>query len=350
MKNYNPLQVLSIILFCICLMVNSTILSAQDHSKSSFYTNESFIKGFDNPLDLLDSLSVFRYVFGNLDDEVTMYPSENYYYFRFTASGKSMWGSLSLSAHSRDKGILGFGYIEKQDRYTGENYDAVGGGKEFSREDGVIVEKINPFRYSATFEGKTVFFNFNLLSLDVPGKARLRNDEVFVGPNFDESGMKFYLIFNSREKHLFWILNEDGNLAETFNFINNYVVVGERTGFAFYLDTINNRKILVGIDAYNALLNNWYDGPFDQLPDNYVYTGQLELKKYIEAAYYLDTGSIDKYGNYTYEEGARVAVAPYYAYYSVDDLIEKLETCMQIPDTSAAFYSCLTEQIFFPPE
>jgi len=33
------------------------------------------------------------------------------------------------------------------------------------------------------------------------------------------------------------------------------------------------------------LQNNWYDGPFDQMPDNYVYLGQIEVQKYLEACY-----------------------------------------------------------------
>jgi len=322
----------------------------QKQSGSSFFTNESYINGLYSPIDLKDSLAVFRYVFNNLNEEVTVYPSENYYYFRFTYAGKSIWGTLVLSAEDRDQGILGFGYIEKQDRYTGQSFDAIGGSKDFNKEDGVVVSKINPFRYSVSFEGKTVLFSLKSLSLEGPSKAILRDDEVNVGPNFDESGIQFYLIFDSAEQNLFWILNEDVFVPESFIKVTDYLVVGLRTGFAFYLDTLNQRKILVGIDGYNAMLNNWFDGPFDQLPDNYVYTGQLETRKYIAAAYSMDTGLIDKYGNYTYEEGVRVAVAPYYAYYSLDDLVSLIEDCKSQSDSEAGFLSCITEQIFFAPD
>ena len=56
--------------------------------------------------------------------------------------------------------------------------------------------------------------------------------------------------------------------------------------------------------------NNWYDGPFDQMPDNYVCNGQIEVKPYLEQHYTEYEGRIDKYGRFLNKEGRRIAVAP----------------------------------------
>ncbi len=318
--------------------------------EDGFIANEKFINGLYNNLNLEDSKEVFRFVFSHLDNEVVVYPTENYYYFTFTAKGKTIWGTLNLSADNRDEGVFGFGYIEKIDKFKEPNYPVVGGGGDYNSEDGVFVKKINDFKYSVTFEGKTIVFKFNDIGLSPPQKAKLRGDEIFVGPSFDESGLKFFLIFNKTEQHLYWVLNEDGFVPESFKKYTDDIVIGDRTGFAFYLDKENNRKILFGVEGFNVWQNNWYDGPFDQLPDNYVYTGQIEVKKYIEASYPYNNGRIDKYGNYLDEEGARVAVAPYLVYFSIDDLISVIESCKASSPTKSHFYSCITTQIFDLPE
>ncbi len=76
-------------------------------------TNEAFINGLYMGLDLTDQREVFRFVFSQLDDEVTVYPSENYYYFAFTARGKTLAGSISLFPEDRDSARVGFGWRTK---------------------------------------------------------------------------------------------------------------------------------------------------------------------------------------------------------------------------------------------
>src|SRR3989344_4129525 len=114
-------------------------------SPGSLVTNEKYIQGLYNNLDLNDSMSVFRYVFTSLESNITVYPTENYFYFRFPVHGKMIWGSFSLSEHNEDPNIA-------------DVWPRVGGGKELAAEDGVFVQKINDFTYSVTFENKTVIF------------------------------------------------------------------------------------------------------------------------------------------------------------------------------------------------
>lgn len=322
--------------------------SVKDGFKNSvrdgFTTNEKFINGLYQNLDLNDPKEVFRYVFSRLDDNVVIYPTENYYYFIFPMNGKIIWGSMSLFPKDRDNGVLDIGYIEKIDDAQRIDFSPIGGGSNFTEKDGVFIKKVDDFNYSVTFEGKTVIFMLNDIGLKPPNN--LPKNETFVGPSFDESGLKFFLIFNNTEQKLFWVLNEDSYTPENFTNYSDDIAIGDRTNFAFYLDKKNNRKVLIGVGGSNVLQNNWYDGPFDQMPDNYVYTGKIEIKKYIEANYPEVTGRIDNYGNYIDEEGARVAIAPYTVYFFKEDLNTTVELCK----TEPLFYSCITRQTFNVPD
>lgn len=334
----------------VSLLLVSAYCSGTNASGNAFLSNGSYIAGLYSHLDLTDAKQVFRFVFSQLDSVVIVYPTENYYYFTFTTNGKTIWGTFNLSVLDRDSGVIGFGYIERPDRFRNLESVSVGGGGDFSAKDDVFVKKGGDFTYSVTFEGKTVVFQLNDIGLAPPRKAKLLAEEVFIGPSFDESGLKFFLIFNKFQKHLYWILNEEGFVPESFTLYTEDLVVGDRTGFAFYLDKENNRKILIGAEGFNVLNNNWYDGPFDQMPDNYVYGDKIEVKKYLEASYPDTKGKIDKYGYYLDAPGSRVAVAPYFVYFSLEDLVSIIESAKSSARSKGEFYTRITQQVFDVPE
>lgn len=346
---------LTLVLFIVNLLgltLGSRNAAKRGVPPGTLLTNQKFIKGLYHDLDLKDPKSVFRHVFSHLEDEVTIYPTENYYYFRFPARGKAIWGSLSLFAENRDQGVIGFGYSEHNDNPNlPDGLDRAGGGGSYSAADGVVVKKLDIFKYAVSFEGRTVTFELHDVGVSPPQKARLRPEEVFVGPIFDESGLKFFLIFNRDTSRLYILLNEDGFVPEDFRRLTSDIILGERTGFAFYVDGENSRKILIAVQGENVLKNNWYDGPFDQMPDNYVHTGKIpNYQTYIESNYPGLKGRIDKYGNYLHEKGARVAVAPYLVYFSTQDVIAVVESCKALGAARAQFYSCITRQVFQVPE
>ena len=75
--------------------------------------NQRWLEGMSSDaVDLDDVDAVFWQVFSGLSDEVTVYPSENYYYFILNADGKQMWGNIRLSTKTRDDGVLSFAYFE----------------------------------------------------------------------------------------------------------------------------------------------------------------------------------------------------------------------------------------------
>jgi hypothetical protein len=299
--------------------------------------NQKFIEGLYSKLNLNNEMAVFAHVFASLPDKVVVYPTENYFYWHFNANGRAIWGNFRLDAGDRDQGVLHLGYFEYDENGKFQDYD--GWEKTITANDGVTVKKVARLTYTVAYKGKTVTFELNDIGMAPPKKAKLRADEVFVGPVFDESGVKFFLLFNKTENHFIYVLNEDGAPSETYKPFGKRVVVGRRTGFAYYLDIANTRKVLVAVNGKNAERNNYYDGPFDQLPDNYV--DQTNIAKYLQLAYPYVKGKINKFGVLTKEESSRVPVGAYYIYNDESEL-KFVDSCAKTHSTaSAKLYACI---------
>ena len=77
-------------------------------------------------------------------------------------------------------------------------------------------------------------------------------------------------MFNTRLKVFHFLLDETGVVADEFvpGKTSSQTVIGKRTGFAFY--RWDKRKILIGVSERQSRLNTYLDGPFDQLPENFI--------------------------------------------------------------------------------
>jgi hypothetical protein len=170
------------------------------------------------------------------------------------------------------------------------------------------------------YKGHEVIFNLHKLSQDQPNLFSLGSDEISVMRTFDESGYQFFLLFNTKDNYLFWVLNEEETVPDILQPLVDQYVVGRRSGFIFLVDeTHNNRKVLAAIRGANATVNNYYDGPFDQLADNYV--DETNISEYLQLASPNLRGRLDKYGYYTDRDGSsRVAVSPYFVYFNDNEL------------------------------
>src|SRR4029079_12191963 len=95
---------------------------------------------------------------------------------------------------------------------------------------------------------KTVTFVLNDLSGVKPPAGALKPDEIFLGPVFDESTIRFFLAFNSRLKIFHYVLDETTPVADQLIALKGSepIQIGKRTGFAFY--PFDGRKILIGVD------------------------------------------------------------------------------------------------------
>src|SRR4051812_12195759 len=62
------------------------------------------------PID--DPIAMFGYVLGALSERVNVYPTENYYYFRFVHDRLPYAGNIRLDAMDRDLGKVHFAFYE----------------------------------------------------------------------------------------------------------------------------------------------------------------------------------------------------------------------------------------------
>ena len=284
--------------------------------------NQEWIEGQASySLDLDNVDEVFWHVFSRLPEDVIVYPSENYFYFKLFVDGKQIWGNIRLAAGRRENGVLSFAYFEyRESPYVYE--PRIRKSKYFTDADGLIIDEVDTFTFDVRYNQRTVTFNLNKLPQDSPKLFALAPSEEFVMRTYDESGYQFFLIYNSELRYLFWVLNEEVELPDALQKVQEDLYIGRRSGFAFMLDKANDdRKVLVAIRGANATVNNYYDGPFDQLADNYV--DETNISEYLIKAIPSLEDRIDKYGYYTdKEESSRVAVSPYFVYFSDAELAQ----------------------------
>ena len=299
----------------------------------------SLFLGEARDINLDDVQAVFTYVFSKLNDEVTVYPTENYLYFRFFAGPKYIWGNVRLSPEDRDKGLVHFAYYEFKEDLTGPE-DANARYKVMGPTDEVTIKKHNDFRYSLTYNGKTVTFVLNQLEQIPPRSFTLPPDEEMLFRLHDESNIRFFLLFNRKTHSFMYVADEDNGPLKGIMVISDDLVVDKVSGFAFYVDAENNdRKILMGVRGKNIRQNNYYDGPFDQLADNYIGDGS-KLAEYVQLAYPHTRGRVNKYAVFTDVPNTRLAILPYYSYDSVDQLSQLIASC-RVKEIAEHFYRCI---------
>ena len=302
-------------------------------------TNQAYVEDARrvSSLDIDDPIAVFGFVLASLPDRVKVYPTENYYYFSFVHNGVPYAGNIRLDAGNRDGGKVSFGYYED---YAAWKAEAPIKFRVLDAADGVILQKESRFAYRLSFRDKSVLFELNDLSQVKP--PALAPDETFMGPIFDESGIRFFLIHNARLKIFHYVLDETAPPADHLRPIRrtDRILIGSRTGFAFYRDQRLNRKILIGVHGGNTQLNNYFDGPFDQLPDNFI-EGEA-LRDAIIAINPKLKGKIDRFGAWPGGK-ERYLIAPYAIYEKADADLFFFHQCASSSRFAAAdYYRCFS--------
>jgi hypothetical protein len=316
----------------------ATSASAQAPGPPDLRTHQSYMEEVLRPgaLDVKDPMAVFAFVLNSLPDTVKVYPTENYYYFRFTLNGADYAGNIRLDASNRDQGKVQFGYYEQT---TGWRDDTPGEFRVLDEKDGVKLEKLERLRYRLTYKDKSVVFALNDLSNVRPPAHALSPKETFIGPVFDDSGIRFFLVYNAALNNFLYILDETVKADDEF-FAAPYsdrVVVGKRTGFAFYRDQRLDRKIMIGAYAENVRVNNYLDGPFDQLPDNFI-EGEALRDAILKVQPNLK-GHIDRFGN-SVDEDVRYMIGPYLPYRTIEQFAPAERCAQRHRNAEAAYYRC----------
>ncbi len=299
--------------------------------------NQRLLEGLSaEAMDFTDADAVFRLVFEALPAEVTVYPSENYYYFNLYAGGRQIWGNIRLPAGRRENGVLSFGYYEFVE-FPSVTLAGFTGSRFYSDADGVLVAEVDRFTYTVRFRQKTVTFHLHELDQTPPPSSvlSLSADERFIQRTFDESGYQYYLLYNNAANYFFWVLNEEAPLPDAFDELRPGLLIGRRSGFAFWRDdAAGGRKVLIGVRQLNVRRNDYYDGPFDQLADNYA--AETRVAEFMQRAFPSLAGRIDQYGYYTDRDPpVRVALSAYITYAALTDIVTAYETLGQETDPYA---------------
>src|SRR5439155_3623371 len=106
---------------------------------------------------------------------VQVYPTENYYYFRFAHNGVRYAGDIRLDATDRDQGKVHFGYSEELAEWKRQKEVDLDLVLDASR--GVTVERLERLIYRVSYSGKSVVFALNDLSQVKPPAGALAPDE-----------------------------------------------------------------------------------------------------------------------------------------------------------------------------
>jgi hypothetical protein len=335
---------LSLIAYAAIVSIGSTGCGSHSPSQVFVTTNQEYIEQVAaESVDLEDVRGMFARIFATLPEEVTIYPTENYYYFKLFTNHREIWGNMRLDHQDRDRGILDFAYFEVHgltDPYFNFSRSWY---KPLASEDGVVVQKQDPFTYTVTADGRTVTFHLNQLEQIVPSGIKLRPDEVFISRNCDESGFQFILIFDQKRRAFRFLLDESVPLPDLLQPFGRDVFVGMRSGFAFYHEPDLGRKLLFGVDARNVEVNNYFDGPFDQLGDNFIDPEKFE--EYVTLAYPFYRGKIKGRGDFIDEKGqrtgSRVLISAYFSYTNLRDLWVRVASCLEMESDPVELSSCI---------
>jgi hypothetical protein len=299
---------------------------------SGLVLNEDYIRNLHQSLDVEDSRAVFARVFHALPERVFVYPTENYYYFRFAANGRVYSGNLRLAPDAGVTRRLHFAYAEEADPANAW-YAYLG------PEHGVLVEPTAPLRYSVAAGGTRVSFQLNPLPQTLPPGFPKQPWEVFIGRSMDESGLGFLLLFNLHQDHFFWVLDETAQAHWPMRRFGRHLLLQPASGFVFFDDRVLGRRLLVGVERSQVLANTWLDGPFDQLPDNFI--AQTAFAELALRAFPALRGRINRRGELS-DIPARIALLNYRLYASPAMLIPWTERCIAQARDAVTLTACLT--------
>jgi len=314
---------------------------AQERERPQLHTHEAYIEEVSrtSTVAIDDPRAVFAYVLNSLPESVKVYPTENYFYFSFLQNGTPYSGNIRIKLDENENASLHFDYFETASEWNQETPDK---HVVLGAADGVALKRLDRLSYRVSYGGKSVTFALNNLSSVSPPAGALAPGEIFVGPIFDESGVRFLLVYNRERKVFLYILDETTRLPdELLPYTGtNRINVGRRTGFAFYRDHKLARQILIGVYDGNVRLNTYFDGPFDQLPDNFV-EGET-LRGAILEIHPSWRGKIDRFGRFPGGE-ERLSITPYLAYFELAEL-ERFDRCAVSKAASAEYYDCFVAE------
>jgi hypothetical protein len=200
-------------------------------------------------------------------------------------------------------------------------------------------------RFTKTVLGEiTRTFHQLDVSKDEISPTLLKTGEIYMGEAHDDSGVWFYLIYDGIGNTAAYILDEQHGAKDGLLSQKSGVLLGQRTGFAFWQEHSPERKRLIGVQADNVRANNYFDGPFDQLPDSYH--GKMTVKNLYEKVRPTEAKRMDDFGNYKDRADFRGAIDAYLPYEQINDF-EPLTRCIKNSKSDAKYRVCFKKHVGF---
>lgn len=290
-------------------------LAAQDIGPVRF--NQDVIEARSRGVAVDEPLAVFRQVFARLADEIEVYPTENYYYFSFEGNGRTYSGNFRLHPEERDRGLINFAYFDTSDPSWFRHLL-------LGADDGVTVARAGPLAYRVSFDGKSVIYRLNDLAQDDPGPPAVAPGEVFVGRGMDESGLVFTLAYSPAIEQFVWVLDPAQKMEAKLAPAGGGLSVHIPSGFGFLQRPGSGRALLVAVHEHEVVRNTWNDGPFDQLPDNWL--PETRFRELAERSDPAVRGVINDRGEFRGLQ-SRMAVTPYVQYRTLEELVRRHARC-----------------------
>ena len=314
--------------------------SVQAASPVGFEAHQTYISALaeKHSFDIKKPAEVLEFVLSQSSKVIHVQPTENYSYFKFTHNGLHWQGNMRLEVEFGAPDKLHFAYFVVPAPWHTED---LGKYKAFGAKDGLSIEKTAALDFKIGFRNISRQLKLNDIRKSEVPKNIMGPAQEYLGLANDESGLRFYLLFDKNVADFAYILDEQTTVAEKFVPLEGSkadLLVGVRTGFVFKDEPTLSRKRLVGVYSENISSNNYYDGPFDQLPDGY--SGKLTVKTAFEFVDKEFSKTIDDFGNFIGREGSRVVIAPYIRWGSPSDF-DSLASCEAFGATSVDYRSCM---------
>ncbi len=283
----------------------------------------------DGPVSFDDPRSVVRLILENAPEKAYVLPTERYFYYQFHLGSRLISGNLRFT--EIEDGVLHAGYFDA-DQNDITNHISL------TSDDGVQIE-MEDRRVSIEFEGVSASFELVMETRAKPDTLTLLEGEEFITGVLDESGIPLALLWSEEHEAFYFTLNEDYGSPEPLTpFGGGDYLVGRDSRFVYLRDEDAGRLLLTGVRVTNVRSNNYYDGPFDQVPPD------LNLRPMLERAYpYVQLrGGIDEHGNFRAMAGSRVAVSPYLHYSTLEEIADWMDAKRDEHGGGQAVYAAIT--------
>jgi hypothetical protein len=281
------------------------VSSATGGAKALWNWPASSLPNLDDPKE------VAAWILSWAPSRAYVYTTEEFYYFTFPTEDGLYRGNLRLADLPR--GYLSVSYFK---------HGTVGHPRtaRISTSDGLEIEQLSDTEFVVGLEGASARFDF-LGPRWQDGLPQVQGS-MALGRIVDESGVVFILWFDKASELFFVALDRGWVCADSFVEPRNGFFLGERTGFLYLEDEVSDTWQLVGVDYDHIILNDYFDGPGDQVPIRAdLFPGLVLAYPQVQ----LGEG-IERNGVYLGRDNwMRIAVCPFGRYVTLAQCMDRVE-------------------------